>query len=234
MNRLPYGARNAVIKQRYPILAQCCRLLAMILTVTCLFALPASSHDSDPKALKLMVFGDSLTAGYGLAAKEAFPVQLQQALTDRGHVVRVINAGVSGDTTAGGRARLAWSLSEQPDAIIVELGANDGLRGIDPAETFDNLMVIIDRLKQAGVPTLLAGMLAPPNMGRGFGDAFNKIYPRVAAHHGVALYPFFLDGVVGKQALNQSDGIHPNATGVGIVVERILPAVERLLAQVQK
>ncbi|MEK9594447.1 MAG: arylesterase [Rhodospirillaceae bacterium] len=234
MSKHRYGLSRTAIKQRIQAMAQIGRLLPFVLAMICLQSIPAMGAGKDQQAIKLMVFGDSLTAGYGLAAKDAFPVQLQRALHDRGHAVTVINAGVSGDTTAGGRARLAWSLSEQPDAIIVELGANDGLRGIDPAETLDNLMAIVATLKQAGVPTLLAGMQAPPNMGRGFGDEFNKIFGIVAGHHGVDLYPFFLDGVAAQQSLNQSDGIHPNATGVGIVVERILPAVERLLASLEK
>jgi len=181
--------------------------------------------------LTLLVFGDSLTAGYGLPAEEAFPVRLEAALRAKGYDVRVKNAGISGDTTAGGRARLAWSLAEKPDAVIVELGGNDGLRGIDPAQTRGNLDAMLAELTRRGIPTLLAGMYAPPNLGPRYGRAFNAIFPDLAKKHGVLLYPFFLDGVAAEKALNQPDGIHPNAQGVAVIVERILPAVERLLKQ---
>ncbi|MFQ5958893.1 MAG: arylesterase [Alphaproteobacteria bacterium] len=183
---------------------------------------------------RVVVLGDSLTAGYGLPADDAFPARLEAALRADGIAVDVVNAGVSGDTTAGGRARLDWALADKPDAVIVELGANDGLRGIDPAETFANLDAILRRLGDEGVKVLLAGMLAPPNLGRAYGAAFNDVYPRLAAKHGVALYPFFLDGVAARPELNQGDGLHPNARGVAVIVERIAPYVKRLLAAVQK
>ena len=141
----------------------------------------------------------------------------------------MIGAGVAGDTSAGGRARLAWSLADRPDAAIVELGANDGLRGIDPAVTYDNLDAILTELKRRGIPVLLAGMYAPPNLGREYGEAFNGIYPRLAEKHGVRLYPFFLDGVAVEPRLNQPDGIHPNEDGVAVIVERILPYVMKVL-----
>lgn len=183
--------------------------------------------------IRLLVLGDSLSAGYGLAANEAFPVQLERALRAKGHNVNVINAGVSGDTSAGGRARLDWSLADKPHAAIVELGANDGLRGVEPKSTADNLGAILKALKDRGMPTLLAGMYAPPNLGAAYGKEFNALYARIAKEHGAALYPFFLEGVAAESALNQADGIHPNAKGVGVIVERILPAVEKLIGQVK-
>ncbi len=179
--------------------------------------------------LRILALGDSLTAGYGLAAAESFPSRLEAALRARGHDVRVINAGVSGDTSAGGLARLDWVLAEPPDAAIVELGANDGLRGLDPAQTEANLAAIVERLQGAGVPVLLAGMQAPPNLGRAYQDEFAAVYPRLRDRYGVALQPFFLDGVAARPELNQADGIHPNAAGVEAVVAGILPHVERLI-----
>lgn len=182
------------------------------------------------KDTRLLVLGDSLTSGWGLASREAFPAQLERALHAAGREeVQVIASGVAGDTSAGGRARLAWSLADRPDAAIVELGANDGLRGIDPASTYDNLDAILTELKRRKIPVLLAGMYAPPNLGREYGEAFNGIYPRLAERHGVGLYPFFLDGVAVEPGLNQADGIHPNADGVAVIVERILPYVMRVL-----
>jgi acyl-CoA thioesterase-1 len=187
----------------------------------------ATSADGDP--IRLMALGDSLTAGYGLADGEAFPARLQQELAGRGYAVTVLNAGVSGDTTAGGLARLDWALADEPDLALVELGANDGLRGIDPAATRENLAGILERLTAEGVPTLLAGMYAPPNLGREYGEAFNAIYPDLAEAYGVPLYPFFLEGVATDPALNQDDGIHPNADGVTAIVERIAPYVVDLI-----
>ncbi|HSE78460.1 MAG TPA: arylesterase [Alphaproteobacteria bacterium] len=179
---------------------------------------------------RLVVLGDSLAAGYGLPSEEAFPARLQSALAAAGHTVEVINAGVSGDTTAGGLARLDWALGNPaPGFAIVELGANDALRGLDPARAYENLDRIIARLKQRSVKVLLAGMKAPRNLGRDYANAFDAIYPRLAEKHRVALYDFFLDGVAAIPALNQRDGIHPNARGVEIIVERILPHVTRLL-----
>lgn len=182
------------------------------------------------RELVVVAFGDSLTAGYGLPATDVFPVQLETRLREEGLRVRVLNSGVSGDTTAGGRARLDWVLWDNPDALIVELGANDALRGIDPAEAARNLNEMLEKLKQKGIRVLLAGMLAPPNLGERYSKAFNAIYPDLAAAHNVMLYPFFLDGVAAQPHLNQLDGIHPNAKGVAIIVERISPYVKRLLA----
>ena len=185
--------------------------------------------------VRILALGDSLTAGLGLSRPDSFPARLQQALTERGHSVRVINAGLSGDTSAGGLARIDWALSAVagggPDMVIVELGANDGLRGLDPEASFNNLDAILEKLKDKGITVLLAGMRAPPNLGREYGRDFNGIYPRLAAKHGVALYPFFLDGVAAVRSLNQDDGIHPNAEGVDIIVNRMRPYIERLLTK---
>ncbi len=179
----------------------------------------------------ILAFGDSLTAGFGLSARDAFPEQLARALHTAGVDATVINSGVSGDTTAGGRARLDWSLPEKVDLVIVELGANDGLRGIEPAETEANLDAILAALDAREIPVLLAGMLAPPNLGREYANAFDTIFPRLAARHDVAFYPFFLEGVAADAALNQPDGIHPNAAGVARIVARITPHVIRALEQ---
>ncbi len=178
---------------------------------------------------RLLVLGDSLTAGYGLPRAQAFPARLEAALKAAGRKVEVIDAGVSGDTTAGGLARLDWALTPSPDAAIVELGANDGLRGLDPKLTYANLDAILARLKERRIKVLLAGMLAPPNLGRDYGDEFNGVFPRLAERHSVALYPFFLEGVAAEPSLNQADGLHPNAEGVEVVVRRILPEVVKLL-----
>jgi len=179
--------------------------------------------------VKILALGDSLTAGYGLPEADAFTTRLQTALKDKGYDVQVINAGVSGDTTAGGRARLDWALGDQPDVAVVELGANDGLRGLDPASTRENLDAILTVMKERKVPTLLAGMYAPRNLGREYGDRFNAIYPELAAKHDVPLYPFFLEGVALDPKLNQEDGMHPNAKGVAIVVDGILPHLTALI-----
>jgi acyl-CoA thioesterase-1 len=178
---------------------------------------------------RLMVLGDSLTAGYGLPSAQAFPVRLEAALRAKGVAVTVINAGVSGDTTAGGLARLDWSLADKPTHVIVELGANDMLRGLDPAQARRNLDQILTRLRAEKLPVLLAGMLASRTLGAAYRSEFVGIYPALAQQHGAALYPFFLDGVATDPALNQSDGLHPNARGVDVIVERILPSVMTLL-----
>ena len=181
------------------------------------------------RSFRLLAFGDSLTAGYGLPVRDGFTGQLDRALKDKGYDVVVINAGISGDTTAGGVSRLAWALGDRPDAAIVELGANDMLRGLPPDAARNNLAVILGRLREAGVPTLLAGMQATASLGRDYAARFDPIYPELATSFGVDLYPFFLEGVAGDPALNQADGIHPNASGVATIVGRILPAVTRLI-----
>lgn len=184
--------------------------------------------------LRILAFGDSLTHGYGLAAGDTFPEQLQRALTAKGYAVKVLNGGNSGDTTASGRERLDWVLAERPDMAIVELGGNDGLRGLDPAETYANLDAILARFRAAGVAVLLTGMLAPRNLGHEYTDAFDAVFPALAKKYGVAFYPFFLDGVALDPALNQPDGIHPNAAGVRRIVERILPRVVAVIESLDR
>jgi acyl-CoA thioesterase I len=183
--------------------------------------------------VKIVALGDSLTAGYGLPAKDGFVPRLQAALTAKGVATEVTNAGVSGDTVADGLARLDWSVPEGTDAVVVELGANDMLRGLDPAVTRDGLDTILRRLTQRHIAILLCGMRAAPNLGPEYGRAFESIYPDLAAKYGALLYPFFLDGAAGTRSLTQSDGLHPNAAGVGVIVERILPKVEELIAHVR-
>jgi len=175
------------------------------------------------------MLGDSITAGYGLAAGEELPVQLQSALTQHGVDAIVENAGVSGDTTAGGLSRFDWAIQGDPGLIIVALGGNDGLRGIDPADTRNNLRAIIEKARARGSRVLLAGMMAPPNMGADYGAAFNAIFPELAATHDVMLYPFLLDGVAADPDLNQDDGIHPNADGAKIIAGRLAEVVAPVL-----
>jgi len=177
----------------------------------------------------VLTFGDSLTAGYGLPAADGFVARLQASLRQRGRDVRVRNGSVSGETSAGGRARLAWTLSGRIDLVILELGANDVLRGINPMETRRNLDSILRTLGQRGLPVLLAGMRAPPNLGPIYARAHDKIYPELARRHGVTLYPFFLQGVAAQKRLNQRDGIHPNAAGVQVIVDAMTPYVLDLL-----
>mgnify|MGYP003851216329 CR=1 FL=1 len=207
---------------------------ALVVNAALALAVLAGTRPAAADPLTILALGDSLTAGYGLEQEDAFPVKLEAALRARGHDVTVINGGVSGDTSAGGLTRLDWALAAapggMPDAMILELGANDGLRGLDPEATEENLNAIIRRARDEGVAVLLTGMLAPPNLGRDYGDEFRGLFPELAEKHGVAFYPFFLDGVAADPALNQEDGIHPNPKGVDIIVERMLPHVERLIA----
>ena len=191
--------------------------------------LAAAAFPAAAEPVRLLAFGDSLVAGYGLNSAESFPAQLEVALRAKGHNVTVINGGVSGDTTAAGRARLDWSLAERPDAVIVELGANDALRGLKPSKAYENLDAILTRLKDENLPVLLAGMLALRNLGPEYREEFDAIFPRLAEKHDVPLYPFFLAGVVLEPGLNQYDGLHPNANGVAVIVERILPYVIDLI-----
>jgi acyl-CoA thioesterase I len=181
------------------------------------------------RPVKLVVLGDSLTAGLGLPAGEAFPAKLASALKAKGLAVDVADAGVSGDTTSGGLGRLDWSVPEGTDAVIVELGANDALRGVDPKITRGALEEILRRLQDRGIAVLLAGMQAPRNLGEGYARSFDALYPELAKAYGVLFYPFFLDGVVTDARLNQRDGLHPNAAGVDVIVARILPKVEELV-----
>lgn len=199
--------------------------LAATMMALALTALPVRAEP-----LRIVALGDSLTAGYGLESPDAFTGALEAALVARGHDVVIVNAGVSGDTASDGLARVDWSVGDDADAVIVELGANDALRGVDPAITRDALDRLLARLAERGLPVLLAGMMAPPNLGDEYAAAFNPIYPELAEKHGAILYPFFLDGVAADLGLNQPDGIHPNAAGVAIIVERIAPSVEALIA----
>lgn len=184
--------------------------------------------------VRLLMLGDSITAAYGLARGQGLPARLEEALRAGGRAVTVIDAGVSGDTTAGGRARLEWSLAERPDAVIVALGGNDGLRGVEPRNSEANLRAILAALKARGIPTLLAGMLAPPNLGADYGREFAKVFGDIAQDNPeVVFYPFLLEGVAGEAALNQPDRIHPNPQGVDEMVRRMMPAVETLLSKVR-
>jgi acyl-CoA thioesterase-1 len=184
--------------------------------------------------LRLLMLGDSITAGYGLARNEAPPARLQALLRERGRHVRVIDAGVSGDTTAGGRARLDWALADRPHAVIVALGGNDALRGLTPQQMRANLAAILDRLAERGIPALLAGMIAPPNLGRDYGEEFRAVFADLARERPeVVFYPFLLDGVAGEPRLNQPDRIHPTAEGAEIIARRMLPMVETLLDRVR-
>ena len=177
----------------------------------------------------ILDFGDSLTAGYGLAPEQTFPARLETALRGQGIEVRVVNGGISGDTTAGGLGRLDWALADKPDLVILELGANDALRGIDPVTVRDNLDKMIGKIEANGTKMLLVGMLAPPNWGAEYEKAFDRIFPELAKVHDVPLYPFFLEGVAMKPELNQPDGLHPNERGVAVLVDRLAPVVARLV-----
>ncbi|WP_415837149.1 arylesterase [Sphingomonas sp. IC4-52] len=196
-------------------------------------AIPAAAQTPASKQAPLVwAFGDSLTAGYGLPPAQGFPVQLQATLRRSGVAATVRNGGIAGDTSAQGRARLAWGLrglGRKPDLVIVELGANDMLRGMPPSATEKNLDLILRELKRRDIPVLFVGMRAAPNLGATYRRAFETLYPRLAQRHRVPLYPFFLEGVAGNQALFQADGRHPNARGVEIIVKRILPAARNAL-----
>lgn len=190
-----------------------------------LLSLPLFANDTAESSLRLLVLGDSLVAGYGLAASESFPAQLEKALQQEAYTVKVINSGVSGDTSAGGLSRLDWALSDNPHLVILELGANDALRGLPVEQTYRNLDAILSRLKEEGIEVILAGMQAPRNLGPRYIQEFDAIYPKLADKHNVNLYPFFLDGVAMDPSLNLPDGIHPNPAGIAVIVERILPVV---------
>jgi len=209
-----YGRRRAVFNASVAVLA---------------LAAATRTHASASPP-RLLLLGDSLTAGYGLPQAEAFPARLQQALTRAGLTVEVLNGGVSGDTSAGGLARLDWMIGDRaPTHALVALGANDGLRGLPPDAMERNLDAIVARLRARGTAVLIAGMAAPPNLGREYVERFAAVFPALASRHGVPLYPFFLDGVAARPELNQQDGIHPNPAGVAVMVERILPAIRALL-----
>lgn len=201
-----------------------------LFTSLALVVLMATGAAAAPQTI--LALGDSLTAGLGLGPADAFPARLEAALKAKGHDVKVINAGVSGDTAVDGAARLDWALSEPVSAVIVELGANDALRGLPVAQAEQALDQLLTALEQKKLPTLLAGMKAPPNMGADYQSQFDGMYQRLAAKHpNVLVYPFFLDGVAAEPKLNQADGMHPNPAGVEVIVARILPSVEQLLGK---
>jgi acyl-CoA thioesterase-1 len=187
---------------------------------------------ADARPIKIVVLGDSLSAGLGLSAAAAFPARLQKTLESKGIAVDISNAGVSGDTSSGGRDRLDWSVPDGTQAVILELGANDALRGTDPAVTRSALSDILTRLKARGIAVLLCGMVAPPNYGSDYSARFNAIYPDLAKSFGVPLYPFFLEGVAADARLNQADGMHPTAEGVDVIVKNILPTVQAFLGTI--
>lgn len=205
------------------------RWVLAVVAAVIFVAMHASSLIAADRPLRIVAFGDSLTAGYGLPASAAFPAQLQRVLEARGRKIVIENAGVSGDTAQAGLDRLDWSVGDGVDGVILELGANDALRGVDPAQTLAALDAIIVRLKARRIPVMLAGMRAPPNLGPAYAARFDAIFVDLAARHGLILYPFFLEGVAANRALNLNDGIHPTAQGVGIIAGRIAPTVERFL-----
>jgi acyl-CoA thioesterase-1 len=218
-----------VLQSSYPARAYGRRWLwRQSLALLALGALPVQAAE-----IRLMMLGDSITAGYGLARGEALPARLEAALRAKGRAVRVIDAGVSGDTTAGGRARLDWALADNPHAVIVALGGNDGLRALEPRASRANLAAILDALAAKRLPTMLTGMLAPPNLGADYGREFASSFSDLARERpSVVFYPFLLDGVAGDLSLNQPDGIHPNPAGVAEMVRRMLPYVDSLLGKV--
>lgn len=219
---------------RYGLPAPLCKLFAGALMLVVVAAAPLSTQ-AEPSQITIVALGDSLTAGYLLGPDEGFAEQLDRALKEAGHEnVNVANAGVSGDTSAGGLARLDWAVGPEADAVILELGANDALRALNPALTRRNLGEIVTRLKARDLPILLAGMYAPPNLGAEYGETFNPIYPELAESEDLLLYPFFLEGVAGDRTLNLGDGIHPTAEGIAIIVAGILPMVEKLIAEVEE
>ena len=202
--------------------------------VTVLFGFGSTAlAENDRKPVTLVALGTSLTAGFGLPAEDGFTERLQQSLENAGHSVTIENAGVSGDTSAGGLARLDWALSDTTSAVIVELGSNDALRGLDPAQTEKNLRDILETLSARDLPVLLTGMRAPPNLGPEYAAEFEPVFQKLADEFGTLFYPFFLDGVAAQPDLNQADGIHPNAAGVDVIVAHILPVVVQLIDKVQ-
>ena len=203
----------------------------MRLVVLAYLAILATAVTARAEPIRIVGFGDSLMAGYGLDAGQGFPEKLEKALRDKGHDVVITNAGVSGDTTSGGLSRLDWSVPDGTQFVILELGANDMLRGIGPDITKKNLDAMISRLKERNIAVLLAGMRAAPNLGPDYQAGFDAIYPALAETHGVPLYPFFLDGVTADRAYLLEDGMHPNAAGIDRMVERILPTLEKWLAE---
>ncbi|WP_425290279.1 arylesterase [Blastochloris tepida] len=227
-----YG-KLAAPHQHRPDVARRALLIGLGAAAMAAIAFPPHSATAEDRPIRLVALGDSLTAGYGLPADAALPAQLQARLQARGHKVVIANAGVSGDTASGGLERLDWSIGDDTEGVIVALGANDALRGIDPAVTRKALDTILTRLEAKGLPVLLAGMYAPRNMGETYARAFDAIYPDLARQHGAVLYPFLLEGVAGDAKRNLGDGIHPTAEGVGLIAERMVPAAEALIARIR-
>lgn len=230
------GLRCATMPRQMSIRPAVCNLLAVCAMIASLLPLSSSAQSSLPtgeRPIRIVAFGDSLTAGFQLRPADAFPAQLDKALKAKGYAVEVINAGVSGDTAAAGLERFDWAVPDGVDAAIVELGANDALRGIDPGETRKNLDAILSRLKTKDISVLVAGMSAPRNWGDDYVRRFDPIFADLAKAHGALLYPFFLDGVALQTSLNLGDGLHPNAEGVAVIVQRILPQVEALIREVR-
>jgi acyl-CoA thioesterase I len=205
----------------------------MIRFSVALLALFLAAAPLRAETITLLALGDSLTAGLGLDPAQAFPAKLEAALKAKGHDVVVMNAGVSGDTASQGAARLDWALTDDVDGVLVELGANDALRGLPPEQAEAAMDEILGKLKQRDLPVLLLGMKAPPNLGPEYAAKFDAVYPALAAKYGAALYPFYLDGVAAEAKLNQADGMHPNAEGVNEIVKRLLPTVETFLSQMK-
>lgn len=203
-------------------------VVSVVLALCCMFG-QVGAVKATERPVNIVVLGNSLSAGFGLTMEDAFPAKLAAALKAKGAAVKITNAGVSGDTASGGLGRLDWSVPDGTDAVIVELGANDALRGLDPVLTKAALDTILNKLTARHIPVLLAGMQAPPNMGADYARTFDAIYPALASTYPVVFYPFFLDGVAADPKLNQSDGLHPNVAGVDAIVVRILPAVEELI-----
>jgi acyl-CoA thioesterase I len=209
-------------------------LFAVVAAVTASFPIsPALAAAETGKPIRIVAFGDSLSSGYGLRQNQSFPAQLQKELKARGHNVVVTNGGVAGDTTAMGLARLDWAIGDDTDAVILEFGANDALRGIDPKETRENLQKILARLAGRHIPVLLTGMRSPANWGENYSDTFDAIFPALAKEHALSFYPFFLAGVVLDAKLNQDDGMHPNAKGVAEIVRQMMPSVEELIGKAE-
>jgi acyl-CoA thioesterase-1 len=226
-----YGTSAAAVEGRAWAFVHIVVLIMSLMTASAGFAqTPAAATE---KPLKVVVLGDSLSAGLGLPGSAAFPEQLEKALKAKGMDIEISNAGVSGDTSSGGRDRLDWSVPSGTDAVIVELGANDALQGIDPKITRAALSDILTRLKARHIAAMLCGMIAPPNNGADYAAQFNPIYPGLAKSFGIPLYPFFLDGVAADPKLNQADGMHPTAEGVGVIVKNMLPTVQAFLGTIR-
>ncbi|HEX9469600.1 MAG TPA: arylesterase [Bradyrhizobium sp.] len=225
-----YGNFAGAVERQLRLFVHMLVLNLVLLTAGTAFAQTPAANVTKP--IKMVVLGDSLSAGLGLPGPAAFPARLQKALQAKGIAVDMINAGVSGDTSSGGRDRLDWSVPEGTEAVILELGANDALRGTDPAVTRAALSDILTRLKARKIAVLLCGMVAPPNYGSDYATHFNAIYPDLAKSFGVPLYPFILEGVAAIPKLNQGDGMHPTAEGVDVIVKNILPTVQAFVGAI--